>query len=73
RYAIAGMTDAGLALGPPAPTWRGLATRLVPPVLRLDRIFVGPGLAVSETRVGTEYAGSDHSPVIAVVDDASRG
>lgn len=73
HYAISGMTDAALALGLPAPTWRGLATRLVPPVLRLDRILVGPGLAVSEARVGTEYAGSDHSPVIAVVDDASRG
>jgi endonuclease/exonuclease/phosphatase family metal-dependent hydrolase len=67
-YAIPGMTDAALAAGRPGATWRGLATRWIPPLLRLDRVYLGPGLSVREARVGTEFAGSDHCPVIVEVD-----
>lgn len=67
-YAIPGMTDTALAIGRPAATWRGLAVGWIPPLLRLDRIYVGPGLRVQTVRVGTEFAGSDHCPVIVELD-----
>jgi endonuclease/exonuclease/phosphatase family metal-dependent hydrolase len=67
RYEIAGMVDAAVAGGRPVPTWRGLPVGWIPPFLRLDRIFVGPGIEVEEVRVGREFHGSDHCPVMATV------
>jgi endonuclease/exonuclease/phosphatase family metal-dependent hydrolase len=68
RYRIEGMVDAAEATGGERPTWRGVAWRRIPPFLRLDRIFVGPGMAVRDAGVEVEYAGSDHCPVWATVD-----
>ena len=65
RYRIAGMTDVAEVGGRARPTWRGLPVGWIPPLLRLDRILVGPGLAVEEARVGREFHGSDHCPVMA--------
>jgi endonuclease/exonuclease/phosphatase family metal-dependent hydrolase len=67
RYEIAGMTEAARAHGRPTPTWRGLPVAWLPPLLRLDRIFVGPSVTVEELHVGREFHGSDHCPVIATL------
>ena len=58
-----GMTDA--SGGAQLPTWRPLATSWMRPILRLDAIFVGPGVSVLEAFVDDRYRGSDHLPVIA--------
>jgi endonuclease/exonuclease/phosphatase family metal-dependent hydrolase len=67
RYAIPGMVDAALVAGDGRPTWRGLPVGWLPPLLRLDRLFLGPGWRVLDARVAVEYAGSDHCPVLATV------
>jgi endonuclease/exonuclease/phosphatase family metal-dependent hydrolase len=64
-----GMTDASSAA--PSPTWRPLATSWLRPILRLDAIFVGPGLRVHDAFVDDRYRGSDHLPVIARIAVAS--
>jgi endonuclease/exonuclease/phosphatase family metal-dependent hydrolase len=61
------MTDAAQALGRPAPTWRGLPVAWLPPLLRLDRIFVGPRVTVEAVHTGREFHGSDHCPLIATL------
>ena len=60
---MSGMTDASGSA--PLPTWRPLATSWLRPLLRLDAVFVGPGLRVLDAFVGDRYRGSDHLPVIA--------
>ena len=67
RYRIPRMTDVADAGGRPEATWRGLPVRWMPRLLRLDRIFVGPTFRVEEARVGREFHGSDHCPVIATI------
>jgi endonuclease/exonuclease/phosphatase family metal-dependent hydrolase len=60
---LPGMTDAcGDA---PRPTWRLLATSWLNPVLRLDAIFLAPGLRALDGIVGDQWRGSDHLPVVA--------
>jgi endonuclease/exonuclease/phosphatase family metal-dependent hydrolase len=60
------MTDACAAA--PLPTWRPLATSWLRPLLRLDAIFVGPGVSVVDAHVGDSWRGSDHLPVVARID-----
>jgi endonuclease/exonuclease/phosphatase family metal-dependent hydrolase len=67
RYEIPGMSDVALSMGRPGATWRGLPVGWIPPLLRLDRIFVGPGIDVDGLHVGCEFAGSDHCPLIATL------
>jgi endonuclease/exonuclease/phosphatase family metal-dependent hydrolase len=69
RYRIEGMIDAAEAGGAGGPTWRGLPVRWMPPLLRLDRLFVGRGFRVTGARVGTAFHGSDHCPVGATLAD----
>jgi endonuclease/exonuclease/phosphatase family metal-dependent hydrolase len=57
------MTDA--SAGTPRPTWRLLATPWLRPVLRLDAIFLAPGLSALDATVGDGWRGSDHLPVVA--------
>jgi endonuclease/exonuclease/phosphatase family metal-dependent hydrolase len=59
------MTDA--SADAPRPTWRPLATSWMRPVLRLDAIFLAPGLRALDARVGDRWWGSDHLPVVARV------
>lgn len=61
--ALPGMTDASGAA--PRPTWRPLARTWLPPVLRLDAIFLANGLTVRGTVVEDGWRGSDHLPVVA--------
>ncbi len=49
----------------PLPTWRPLATSWLRPVLRLDAIFLAPGLRALDGTVGDLWRGSDHLPVVA--------
>jgi endonuclease/exonuclease/phosphatase family metal-dependent hydrolase len=59
---LSGMTDAcGDA---PRPTWRLLAKSWLNPVLRLDAIFLAPGIRVLDATVGNRWRGSDHLPVV---------
>jgi endonuclease/exonuclease/phosphatase family metal-dependent hydrolase len=67
RYDMSPMVDAAAARGRPQPTWRGLPVRWIPPFLRLDRIYAGPGLGIEGVRVCREFHGSDHCPVIATL------
>jgi endonuclease/exonuclease/phosphatase family metal-dependent hydrolase len=67
RYRIPRMVDAATARGRPEATWRALPVGWIRPFLRLDRIYVGPGLAVEDVLVGREFHGSDHCPVIATM------
>ena len=61
--ALPRMTD---ACGPtPLPTWRPLATPWMRPILRLDAVFVAPGLRVLDAGIGDRWLGSDHLPVVA--------
>jgi endonuclease/exonuclease/phosphatase family metal-dependent hydrolase len=60
------MTDVSGAA--PLPTWRPLATSWLRPLLRLDAIFVDPGLSVRDAYVGGTWRGSDHVPVVARID-----
>jgi endonuclease/exonuclease/phosphatase family metal-dependent hydrolase len=39
----------------------------MPPLLRLDRIFIGPALQVEAVHVAREFHASDHCPVIATL------
>jgi endonuclease/exonuclease/phosphatase family metal-dependent hydrolase len=64
---LPGLTDASDAAG--GSTWRPLATGWLPPVLRLDAIFVSPGLAASGS-VDDRWRGSDHCPVVARIGPA---
>jgi endonuclease/exonuclease/phosphatase family metal-dependent hydrolase len=57
------MTDASAAA--PRPTWRPLAASWLRPSLRLDAIFVAPGLSALDAIVGDGWRGSDHLPVVA--------
>lgn len=60
---LSGMSDAcGDA---PRPTWRPLAGSWLRPVLRLDAIFLAPGLSAINATVGDAWRGSDHLPVVA--------
>lgn len=60
------MTDA--CAGDPLPTWRPLAAPWMGPILRLDAIFVTPGMRVLEAGIGDRWRGSDHLPVLARID-----
>jgi endonuclease/exonuclease/phosphatase family metal-dependent hydrolase len=51
------------------PTWRPLGWRILPPLLRLDAFFVGPGLEIERSNVDQAAIGSDHQPVVAEVSD----
>lgn len=50
--------EAGRGLGATWPT-----DRLLPPLIRIDHVFVGPGLGVAHIELG-DGPGSDHRPVI---------
>jgi len=50
-----------------APKAGSLLARLVRDVLRIDHIFVTPGLDVVSARVVGEAPGSDHKPLVVVV------
>lgn len=65
------MTDACGA--DPLPTWRPLATGWLRPMLRLDAIFLAPGLRALDAGIGDRWRGSDHLPVVARVTDAPAG
>lgn len=56
------LEDAGDAAGP---TWRPVAATWMPPVLRLDHVFVSRGLAISRALVSCQGTRSDHCPLIA--------
>ncbi len=60
------MTDASGAA--PLPTWRPLARSWMPPMLRLDAVFVSNGLNVRHASVANGWRGSDHLPVVARID-----
>ncbi|HET9880050.1 MAG TPA: endonuclease/exonuclease/phosphatase family protein [Candidatus Limnocylindria bacterium] len=52
----------------PLPTWRPLAVPWMRPMLRLDAIFLAPGLRALDAGIG-DRRGSDHLPVIARIED----
>ena len=54
----------------PLPTWRPLAVPWMRPMLRLDAIFLAPGLRTLDAGIG-DRRGSDHVPVIARIEDGS--
>ncbi len=58
------LEDAGDAAGP---TWRPVAATWMPPVLRLDHVFVSRGLAISRALVSCQGTRSDHCPLIATL------
>jgi endonuclease/exonuclease/phosphatase family metal-dependent hydrolase len=58
-----GMTDA--SADGPRPTWRPLAKAWLGPMLRLDAIFLAPGIHALNAVVGDRWRGSDHLPVVA--------
>lgn len=45
-------------------TWRPLALSWLPPFLRLDYIFVTPGIAARSTATGCAISSSDHCPLV---------
>lgn len=51
------------------PTWRPFGLRFLPPMLRIDALFAGPGLEIERSTVDDDAAGSDHQPVVATVVD----
>jgi endonuclease/exonuclease/phosphatase family metal-dependent hydrolase len=61
-----GMTDGAAARGDAfAMTWTE-ATHPLPPLVRIDHVLTGPGVAV--TRIGTDAGpGSDHRALVATV------
>jgi endonuclease/exonuclease/phosphatase family metal-dependent hydrolase len=58
RDIAASLTDAARGL-----SWRPVAVRWLPPVLRLDYVFIGAGLASVGSETACELSGSDHCPV----------
>ena len=52
------------------PTWRPFGLRFLPPMLRIDAVFTGPGLEIERSSVDDDASGSDHQPVVATVVDA---
>jgi endonuclease/exonuclease/phosphatase family metal-dependent hydrolase len=60
------MTDA--SADGPRPTWRPLAGSWLRPVLRLDAIFLAPGIRALDATVGNRWQGSDHLPVVARIE-----
>lgn len=63
---LGGLADACVAQ--PTATWRPLAVSWMPPMLRLDAIFVSPRLNLLSGRVDDRWRGSDHLPVVAHVE-----
>ncbi|HEX2765089.1 MAG TPA: endonuclease/exonuclease/phosphatase family protein [Candidatus Limnocylindria bacterium] len=69
RYAIDGYTDAAHDR-----SWRPVGgLPWLPPVARIDRIFVGPGLRVTSAGTRCRISRSDHCPVVVTVEPAARG
>lgn len=73
RYAIDGYTDATRDR-----SWRPVGgLPWLPPVARIDRIFVGSGLRLTSVVTRCEISLSDHCPIVATVEptvsDPSRG
>jgi exonuclease III len=69
RYAVPGYRDAALHAGRPDRTWRPIGgIPWLPPVARLDRILVGPGLGVTSAHTRCGLSRSDHCPVVAVLE-----
>jgi vancomycin resistance protein VanJ len=58
RDIAASLTDAARGM-----TWRPLATTWLPPMLRLDYVFIGSGLAGLGGETACDLSGSDHCPV----------
>lgn len=58
RDVTASLTDAAHGL-----TWRPLAITWLPPMLRLDYVFIGSGLVSAGAETACDLSGSDHCPV----------
>jgi endonuclease/exonuclease/phosphatase (EEP) superfamily protein YafD len=61
-----GLTDAAAARGRPFEMTWSQTKPLLPPLVRIDHILTGPGVAVTEIRTD-DGAGSDHRDLIATV------
>jgi endonuclease/exonuclease/phosphatase family metal-dependent hydrolase len=61
------LPDAGLRDVARDLTWRPLAVRWLPAMLRLDYVHIGPGLAVVRADTDCAASGSDHCPVVVVL------
>jgi endonuclease/exonuclease/phosphatase (EEP) superfamily protein YafD len=59
-----GLTDGAAARGRPFQLTWPRDRRLLPPLVRIDHVLTGPGLAVTAIRTG-RGEGSDHRPVVA--------
>lgn len=56
---LQGLTDTARAA-----TWRPLALSWLPPFLRLDYVFVTPGIGARSTATGCALSSSDHCPLV---------
>jgi endonuclease/exonuclease/phosphatase family metal-dependent hydrolase len=71
---LEGLTNVAAALDRPQPTWRPYGIPFVPPVLRIDHLFVGgPGLEPRSVATECRPTGTDHCAVIATLELGPRG
>jgi endonuclease/exonuclease/phosphatase family metal-dependent hydrolase len=67
RLDLDGLIDVAAALQRPEPTWRPFGVPWLPPLLRLDRVFVSPLIVPLALQVDCVASRSDHCPVVATL------